>query len=178
MASPRILEKKKLAVDELSELFGCSGVYLFDYRGLKVSEMEKLRRDVKACDGKVKVLKDRLAIKYFDKVGYPIGRDVFHGPVAVAYADKRFADVAKVLVEFEKESKKIKITYGIIEQKLMSQQQVVAVSRLPSKEQLMTQLAYSVSAPLRKFGSALSSPLTHMLILLKNLQDNKAKGGS
>jgi large subunit ribosomal protein L10 len=178
MASPRILEKKQQVVNELSSLFGCGGVYLFDYRGLKVSEMETLRRQVKACDGQVKVLKDRLAVKYFAQAGLPIGREVFSGPVAVAYADKRFVEVAKVLVDFERESKKIKITHGIIEHKLMSQPQVVAVSKLPSKEVLMTQLAYSVAMPLRKFGSALSSPLTHMLVLLKNLQDKKAKGGS
>jgi hypothetical protein len=41
--------------------------------------------------------------------------------------------------------------------------------------QLMSQLAYSIAMPLKKFGLSLSAPLTHMMILLHNLKDKKEK---
>jgi len=175
MGSAQILEKKKKTVDGLAEIFNSSGVYLFDYRGLKVSEMGNLRNRIKALGANVKVVKNRLAIKFFEKEKIAIGRDLFKGPIAVAYSNEKFVETAKVLVEFEKESKKIKIMSGFIEKKLVSDKQVAEVAKLPGKEQLLAQLVYSIGMPLRRFGSALSSPLTHMLILLKNLQDKKEK---
>ena len=177
MASANILEKKKETVDGLAEIFNCSGVYLFDYRGLKVSEMGKLRNRIKKLGANVKVIKNRLAIKFFEKEKMNIGRDLFHGPIAVAYSNEKFVETAKVLVEFEKESKKIKILSGFIEKKLVSNKQVSEVAMLPGKEQMLTQLVFSIGMPLRRFGSALSAPLTHMLVLFKNLQAKKEKGG-
>jgi len=177
MASERILEKKKKTVDGLADIFNSNGVYLFDYRGLKVSEMGKLRGRIKKLGANVKVVKNRLAIKFFEKEKINIGRDLFNGPIAVAYSNDKFIETAKALVEFEKESKKIKIKSGFIERRLVSSLQIVEAAKLPGKEQMLAQLVFSIGMPLRRFGSALSSPLTHMLVLLKNLQAKKEKGG-
>ncbi len=177
MGSAQNLEKKKKAVDALADIFNCSGVYLFDYRGLKVSEMGALRSRIKALGANVRVVKNRLAIKYFEKGKQAVGRELFKGPLAMAYSDEKFVETAKVLVEFEKESKKIKIISGFIEKRLVSDRQVAEVAKLPGKEQLLAQLVYSIGMPLRRFGAALSSPMTHMLVLMKNLQDKKAKEG-
>ena len=177
MASEHILEKKKKTVDGLADIFNCSGVYLFDYRGLKVSEMGKLRGRIKKLGANIKVIKNRLAIKYFEKEKMAVGRELFNGPVAVAYSNEKFIETAKALVEFEKESKKIKITSGFIEKKLVNPTQIVEAAKLPGKEQMLTQLVFSIGMPLRRFGSALSAPLTNMLVLLKNLQAKKEKGG-
>lgn len=177
MASAHILEKKKKTVDGLADIFNCSGVYLFDYRGLKVSEMGKLRNRIKKLGANVKVIKNRLAIKFFEKEKMNIGRDLFNGPIAVAYSNEKFIETAKALVDFEKESKKIKIKSGFIEKTMVSYMQITEVAKLPGKEQMLAQLVFSIGMPLRRFGSALSAPLTHMLVLFKNLQAKKEKGG-
>lgn len=177
MASVQNLSIKQRKVDALEQIFNSSGVYLFDFRGLKVSEFETLRRKVKESQANVQVIKNRLAIKYFEKQKLPYGRDVFQGTIAVAYSDATFVETAKILVDFEKENKKIKILRGFIERKPIDGPTIVEVSKLPSREQLMTQLAFAFTAPLRKFGLALSAPLTSMLILLRNLKDKKEKGG-
>jgi large subunit ribosomal protein L10 len=177
MASAQMLEKKKKTVDGLADIFNCSGVYLFDYRGLKVSEMGKLRNHIKKLGANVKVIKNRLAIKFFEKEKMNIGRDLFNGPIAVAYSNEKFIETAKALIDFEKESKKIKIKSGFIEKTMVSYKQIAEVAKLPGKEQMLAQLVFSIGMPLRRFGSALSAPLTHMLVLFKNLQAKKEKGG-
>ena len=177
MGSTQMLLKKQKGVDALDDIFKCNGVYLFDYRGLKVSEFEALRRKIRNLNANVRVIKNRLAIKYFEKQKLDIGRDLFNGPVAIAYSNEKFVETAKVLIDFEKEGKKIKVRSGFIERRLVNEKQIGEVARLPGKEQLMAQLLLSMTMPLRKFGSALSAPLTSMLVLLKNLKEKKEKGG-
>ena len=177
MPSKEILQEKEKKVAELGNIFQNSGVYLFDYRGLSVNEMEGLRTRVKeiGSDADVKVIKNRLAVKYFEKEKKPWGRDIFHGPMAVAYGSKNFVEVAKVLVDFEKESNKVEIKAGFIEQTLADKEKVKMVARLPGKEQLMAHMVLTLAMPLKKMGLALSAPLRNMLILMNNLKDKKEK---
>lgn len=177
MGSTQMLLKKQKSVDALDEIFKCNGVYLFDYRGLKVSEFEALRRKIRNLNANIRVIKNRLAIKYFEKQKLDVGRELFNGPVAIVYSNEKFVETAKVLVDFEKEGKKIKVRSGFIERRLVNEKQIGEVARLPGKEQLMAQLLLSMTMPLRKFGSALTAPLTSMLVLLKNLKEKKEKGG-
>lgn len=177
MGSTQMLLKKQKGVDALDEIFKCNGVYLFDYRGLKVSEFEALRRKIRTLNANVRVIKNRLAIKYFEKQKLDVGRELFNGPVAIAYSNDKFVETAKILIDFEKEGKKIKVRSGFIERRLVNEKQIGEVARLPGKEQLVAQLLLSMTMPLRKFGSALSAPLTSMLVLLKNLKEKKEKGG-
>jgi len=175
VASEKILERKKQEVDELGNIFSKSGVYLFDYRGLTVPQMGKLREKVKALNANVKVIKNRLAIKYFEKEQKEFGRDLFKGPLAIAFADESFVEVAKVIVESEKEFEHVKLKAGFIEGTFADVDKVKRVATLPSKEQLMAQLALSLSMPIKKFGMSLAAPLRNMLILMKNLKDKKEK---
>lgn len=175
MVSRKSMEIKQKKVDELGEIFSHNGVYLFDYRGLPVKEMQDLREKVKALDANIKVIKNRLAIKYFERENREIDPSLFKGPIAVAYGAEKFVEVAKVIVDFEAKNKKIKIKSGFIEQKIVNESDIKNVAKLPGKMQLMSQLACSIAMPLKKFGLSLSAPLTHMMILLRNLKEKKEK---
>ena len=175
MVSSKAIERKQKIIDELGEIFANDGVYLIDYRGLSVKEMQDLRNKIKAHDADLKVIKNRLAIKYFERENQEYGRDVFRGPVAVAFSNEHFVEVAKVIVDFSKEVKKIKIKSGFIEQQFVDEVQIRNVAGLPGRPQLLSQLAFSIAMPLKKFGMSLSAPLTNMAILLNNLKDKKAK---
>ncbi|MCP4147977.1 MAG: 50S ribosomal protein L10 [bacterium] len=173
MASPHILDEKKKTVDEIARIFDNNGVYLFDYRGLTVPQFNELREKVKELNASVKVIKNRLAIKYFEKEKKDFGRDLFNGPMAVAYADENFVEVAKVLLEFQKENPNIEVLGGFIEKTYADFDKVKYVSKLPGKEQMLAQLVGAIAMPLKKMGMALSAPLTNMLILMNNLKDKK-----
>jgi len=166
---------KHKKVDEIKEIFGSNGVYLFDYRGLTVAQMEILRNRVREFGAKVKVIKNRYAIKYFESENLNYGREVFHGPMAAAYADEKFVEVAKIMVDFEKEMDKVEIKAAFIEKTFANKNKVIEVSKLPSKNELLATLAFSIGMPLRKMGFALNAPLRNMLILMKNLKDKKEK---
>ncbi|MEN8223378.1 MAG: 50S ribosomal protein L10 [Acidobacteriota bacterium] len=177
MPTEKVLEQNKKIVDEIGAIFSNSGVYIIDYRGLNVPEIQDLRSKIKKVDSNFKVMKNRLILKHFEKENKEFGRDLFSGPVAVAYSDEKIVEVAKILSEYEKDSKKIKIKFGFIEDKFVNEDEIRNVAKLPGKEQLMSQLAFSIMHPLKKMGIALSSPLQNMLILMQNLKDKKEKEG-
>ena len=175
MASTQSLERKTKKVGEIGEIFKNSGVYLIDYRGLTVSEMEDLRNRIKSCNAEIKIIKNRLAIKYFEKEKKEYGREIFNGPTAVAYSDDNYVEVAKIICDFEKENDKIKIKSGFIEDNFVDKNQINYVAKLPNKDQLLSQFAFAIATPVKKMAMALSSPLRNMLILLINLKDKKEK---
>jgi large subunit ribosomal protein L10 len=175
VASQKNLEIKQKKVDELEKIFSNSGVFLIDYRGLEVKEIEELRNKIKKLDADLKVIKNRLAIKYFEKIDTKVDLEMFKGPTAIAFGDEKFVEVAKVIADFEKENKKIKIKSGFIEQKHISEAEVKNVAKLPGKPQLMSQMAFSMAMPLKKFGMSLAAPLKSMMILLNQLKDKKLK---
>ena len=162
MPSTQSIERKRKKVNEIGEIFKNNGIYLFDYRGLSVPEMDELRNRIKKCNANMKIIKNRLAIKYFEKEKMEYGREIFSGPTAVAYSDDNYIEVAKIIVDFEKENKKIKIKSGFIEENFIDKSKIKYVAKLPSNNQLMSQLALSFIFPLKKMGMALSSPLRNM----------------
>jgi len=169
------IEIKKKQVDEIAEIFDNSGVYLLDYRGLNVSQMNDLRERVKSLNANLKVIKNRLAIRYFEREKKEFGRELFNGPTAVAYSTEKFVEVAKLLVGYEKENEEFEIKAGFIEKIFADKEKVKYMAKLPGKEQLMAQLVGAISMPLKKMGMALSAPLRNMLILMNNLKDKKEK---
>ncbi|MCU0287106.1 MAG: 50S ribosomal protein L10 [Acidobacteria bacterium] len=173
MPSTETLDRKKKQVDEIAEIFNNNGVYLFDYRGLTVAQMNTLRNRVKELNADLKVIKNRLAIKHFERENLGIGRDIFNGPTAVAFANENFVEVAKTLVDYEKENDKVKIKAGFIEKQFADKEKVKYVAKLPAKEVLLAQLVGAIAMPLKKMGMALSAPLLNMLILMNNLKDKK-----
>ncbi len=175
MPNEKIIELKKQEVEDFGKIFSSNGVYLFDYRGLTVSQMSQLREKVKALNANVKVLKNRLSIKYFEKEKKDYGRELFNGPLAAAYGDENFVEIAKVMVESEKEFEHVHLRAGFIEGTLTDSDKVKEVAKLPGREQLMAQLALSMTMPIKKFGMSLAAPMRSMLILLKNLKDKKEK---
>lgn len=177
MAGITGLERNKQAVEDLADVFKNNGVYLIDYRGLNVGEMETLRGKIKEINGQFKVIKNRFAIQYFKNEKKEIGREIFNGPTAVAYSEDGYVELAKVIAEFEKETEKITIKSGFLEKELVDKDTIISISKLPSKDQLMSQIAFSIAMPLKRMGMALNAPLKNVLVLMKNLKDKKEKEG-
>jgi len=171
----KVLERNQKKIEDIGEIFRSNGAYLFDYRGLTVPQMEGLRNKVREQGAKVKVIKNRLAIKYFEQEKLEYGRDLFNGPMAVVYANDNFIEVAKIITEFEKENDKVELKAGFIEQVFADTTQLKALAKLPGRDQLLAQLALSISMPAKKMGIALSAPIRNTLILMKNLKDKKEK---
>ena len=140
MASAKVLEAKKAVVNEIEDLIKNSeSVVLFSYQGLSVSDLSKLRRELKEKNGEVRVFKNTLVKRALDDL--KIDLDGFlEGPNAIMFGHELLEPI-KVLSKFAKDNDKAEIRVGIISGSPADLKTINEYATIPSREGLLTMLA-------------------------------------
>ena len=140
MASEKILESKKAVVSEIVDLIKNSeSVIIFSYQGLTVSDLSKLRKDLRSVDGEVKVFKNTLVKRALEDLN--IDLDGFlEGPNAIMFGHELLEPI-KVLSKFAKENEKAEIRVGVISGSPADLKTINEYATIPSREGLLTMLA-------------------------------------
>lgn len=128
------------------DLDGVGAVWVVDYRGLSVKESEALRRSIRQSDSIMKVYKNnlvRIALSELDMVNID---DILSGPSAFVFSGEDVASSAKAIKEFAKENENLVIKGGIMDGAFVDAAQIEAIASLPSREQLMGQIAGALSS--------------------------------
>jgi large subunit ribosomal protein L10 len=167
------IEQKKAVVAEVAEQFkGAQAAVLAEYRGLSVSQMTELRSKARQARIYVRVVKNTLTRRAIEGSSYECLRDQLSGPLALAISKDPVA-VAKLLAEFAKSNEALKIRVGAMGGKLMSLEQVQALAKLPSREQLLAILAGTLQAPIVKFVRTLNEVPAKFVRTLAAVRDAK-----
>lgn len=168
-------EGKQEVIDHLKQYFSSSeGSFLVDFKGLSVSDVQNLRGKLREHGGKLQVAKARLMRIAAQEVGDLEELDkYFKEQVALVFADKEPAAIAKVLYEASKDNNNLKIVAGCVEAKCLDEEGVKFVATLPSREVLLARLAGLLSAPTTQFARVLNNVLVQFVMTLKALEQKK-----
>ena len=162
---------KVAAVGALKTQFEASNaVVLTEYRGLRVTDLKKLRRSLGA-DASYAVAKNTLAKLAAKDAGIDGLDDVLTGPTAFAFITGDVATVAKGLRDFAKANPLLVIKGGVMEGKVLDATQVKALADLESREVLLSKLAGAMKGTTQKAVSLFAAPLTQAAQLFGALQD-------
>ncbi|MBK1987997.1 50S ribosomal protein L10 [Sphaerospermopsis aphanizomenoides BCCUSP55] len=144
----RTLENKKEIVADLKGTLSESTLALvIDYQGLTVSEITDLRRRLRPSGTVCKVTKNTfmgIAIQE-DEKWQPMS-ELLKGSSAFLLVKEDFSSAIKAYQEFQKATKKTELRGGVMEGRLLQEKDVKALGDLPSKEQLMAQIAGAINA--------------------------------
>jgi len=134
-------EDKASVVQELSDKFAKAKIAIVtDYRGLTVSEFEELRTTLRKCDSEVRVAKNTLLRRAAEGTAFePMSGD-FKGTSALTVSYDDPVAPAKALVDFAKDHQALAIRSAVLDGKLLNIDDLVALSKLPSKDVLLGQL--------------------------------------
>jgi len=161
-------------ISELNETFSkAKFAVVADYRGLKVTELEKLRKNLRENDAQIQVAKNtllRLAVK---GTSYESLSDSFNGTTAVAVGFKEPVGPSKVLAAFAAEFNAFSIRTAILDGTLLSADDVVALSKLPSRDELLAKLLGTMAAVPTGFVRLLSAVPQKLLYALSAIKDQK-----
>lgn len=169
--------EKEQAVTQLSEKLGRSGaVLLAEYRGLKVSQLTELRREIRKCEGDFRVVKNRLAKRALSQVGFEALQDFFKGPIGVAFVPQDAVSLAKILTKFAESYELFKLRAGLLGGKVLSPREIIGLSRLPSREELLAKLLGTLQAPAVNLVRVLQGVPQKLALVLRAIE--KTKGGN
>ena len=150
--------RKEELLAQYGELINDSkAVFLAEYGGLNVKTLETLRRDVREAEGAFSVTKNTLLRNALENAGEPVPELLLKGQTGASFAMGEAPTLAKALVDFAKEQENFAIKGGIFEGQLLSTEDVEALAKMPSLDQLRGQLAGLVSAPARDLASVVAS---------------------
>lgn len=150
----RTLEGKKEIVAELKDsLSAAQMAIVIDYQGLTVAEITDLRKRLRPAGAECKVTKNtlmRLAVAE-DANWTPIS-DFCKESSAFLIVKDDVGGAIKAYQDFQKVSKKTTIRGGVMEGRKLSEADVKAIGDLPSKEQLMAQIAGAINGVATKLA--------------------------
>jgi large subunit ribosomal protein L10 len=167
-------EEKGSIVQELIDKFAKAKIAIVtDYRGLTVTEFEELRIALRECDSDVRVAKNTLLRKAVEGTSYELMSEHFKGTSALTVSYDDPVAPAKVLIDFAKGHDKLQIRGAVLDGKSLTADDLTALSRLPSKEILLSQLLSVMQAVPTSFVRVLNAVPQKLVYALQAVQDQK-----
>ena len=155
--NPNVLNQKKAIVEEVSSLLKDSGsVIVAEYRGLNVAEISELKRDLLKENAKMCVYKNTLVDRAAEACGYSDMKQYLEGPNALISSVDSIS-AAKIATKFAKKHENLVIKAAIVEGKVVGKDDVIALSKLPNKEGMLSMLLSVLQAPVRSFACAVKA---------------------
>ena len=168
--------QKQLVVSELKEIFAESnGAILTDYRGLTVAEVTNLRRKLRDSGAEYHVVKNTLFKIALGGELSPELEPLLTGPTAIAFAKGDVVASTKAVLDFLTALKKpdIKVKGGFIDGKVYDVAQVTALSKLPSREQLIAQFIGTLNGPAAQLVGTLDSIAAEFVRTIQAIADKQ-----
>ena len=163
--------KKEKVVEELGQIFEGSGVVVVShYAGLTVADMQDLRARARAADAFVRVAKNRLAKIALEGKPCQSMTDLLSGMTVLTYSEDPVA-AAKVSEEFAKEYESFQILGGSMGDMSLDRAGVTAVSKMPSREELISSSVGCLGAPAANVAGAIGAPANDIASIVSTVEE-------
>jgi large subunit ribosomal protein L10 len=168
-------DTKRQAVAELAEMLrSSSAMAVADYRGLKVSEMQSVRRTLRESGVRMTVAKNRLLKIAADEAGRGDLKPLLEGPTALVSVDGDEAAMAKALTEaLRPYSRVVTVRGGMLGEQAIDASQITRLASLPSRDVLLGKIAGGMAAPLTGMAGVLAANLRNLVGVLSAVADKK-----
>jgi len=162
-------EKKAKIIDSLEQVFSrCRVGILTDYRGLSAAEMTNLRRRLRELGIEYKVVKNTLARLAAQRAGREELASSFVGPMAIAFGYGDITEPARALADYIQTSKStMSIKGGFLTTRLLTSEDVITLSTLPSREVLIARVLAGMQGPISALVGYLNTPMMGIIGLIQ-----------
>lgn len=169
---------KVAVVEEVRERFsGATAALLTEYRGLTVSELAQLRRELRKSEAEYKVVKNTLTRLAARDAGLDIPDELLTGPTAVTFCAGDPVAVAKALRAFSRDHPALIVKGGILEGRLLDASETMRLADLESREELLSRLAGMFQTVVAQPARLAQASLVKAARLFAALQAKREEGG-
>ncbi len=162
--------EKQLLLNEIKQkIEGSKALVFASYRKLEPNLASAFRLNLAKTGGSLEVVKKRVLLKAAEVAGLKIDADLLGGHIAVIFADQDPIQTTKTIYKFCQENEEIlNVLGGRFEGALCSASDVEQVSKLPSKDEMRSQLLATLEAPLSQTLAVIEALLASPLHCLEN----------
>ncbi len=162
-------KRKRDIIHELTEtLERCAIAIATDYRGLSVAQMAELRGRLRQLGVEYRVVKNTLARFAAKEAGKEELMAVVEGPTAIAFGYGDVVQPAKALSDYVRTSRTpLSVRGALLDRRVLSAEEVQALSTLPSKEVLVANLMSAMQGPVFALARVLNANLQGLGVLLQ-----------
>ena len=169
-------EKVQAVKDIRERLESAEAVFLTEYRGLSVKEVQDLRRALRDSGAEYKVVKMTLARLAAGDAGITGLDDHLAGPTALAFANRDPVATAKALKDFAKDGEALVLKAGYLSGQVLSPEEVSRLAEIEPREVLLAKFAGAARAPLYAAAGMFASFTRNAASMFGQLMDKKESG--
>ena len=174
-------DKEKVVADLVERLRSTETLIVADYRGLSVTDINRLRGELLEHGARFTVVKNTLTRRAAEEAGAEALLALLDGPTAIAFleSDGDPVAVAKALNAAARETRVLEIRGGILDGQQISEGDVKNLATLPSTDVLRSQLVSAVSGPLTTVVGLFAAPLRDLVnVIDARIKQLEEQGGA
>jgi len=166
-------EKAKI-IEGLQERFGRQKVSIFtDFRGINVGKLSLFRRELKKIGAEFKVAKKTFLKRALNALGIGLDPEELEGEIGVIFGYGDQVAPAKTAAKFAKENDTFKVLRGVLDGKVIEGKAVLALAKLPSRGELLGQVASVLQAPIRNLAVVLQANVRNLAVVLIRVKETR-----
>ncbi len=151
------VELKKPIVEEIAaSVKDAQSVVLVDYRGLTVEQDTELRKQLREAGITYKVYKNTMMNFAFKGTDFESLTPYLEGPSAVAISTEDATAPARILCKFAKTANALEVKGGVVEGVAYDAKGIENISKIPSREELLSKLLGSIQSPITNFARVMN----------------------
>ena len=168
-------QKETLVSDVTKKIKDSKALVFANFKGVSVKDITAIRRELRKSGSSWQVLKKTLLNIALKDAGVSVDARTLEGQVGVAFSHDEVA-AAKVIADFQKANKDVTLSIegGALGSKSLSANEVKALAKLPSQDELRGMLVGTLQAPIAGFVRTLSANLSGLMQVLKAIEEKKA----
>jgi len=165
------LQKQSTLEKVKQQIANAKAIVFTDYKGSKMTDLQEIRKNIKARGGKFEITKITLASRAFDNS--KVKEIVNKASLAIGYSNEDEVGVAKEIKTYGKKNSNLKILGGFYEGNFLNAEEMSRLADIPSKEELIVKLLRTLNSPMSKMANILGGQAPK---LVRTLQAIVEKG--
>jgi len=175
------MEKKLgLLIKEISEnrikstLKVSNALFIIKYSGLSSPSMSTLRKNLTGAKATLFVAKNSVVRRALKESGLDALIPTVEGPCGLVFAKDEPVDVSKILFNFSKENKNLKLDGGFLQDKILEGKDIETLAKLPSQHTLRAQVVIALNSPISGLVITLNQVLSKIVYCLDQIKQKKS----
>ena len=164
-------QKGQAIVEVAAQIEQAEAVFAVDPTGISVEQAADLRGRLLEADATLRVVKNRLTHRSAEQAGAQALTQLLVGPTALTFVRGDVALAAKALAGFRRDSQLLVFKGGTMNGEALSVEQMEALSRLPSREQLQSQFVGVLAAPVTGLVRGLAALIAGVAVALRQIEE-------